>query len=210
MRSLGALTLSLVAACGADGADELPSPPPGEACGVETGAPVGTECASFLDCGGDNLTTTFACAICPEQAAFRVCESGGCRPMDRTGSIRALVEAPPTADGAGSIVATAYLPEMADGRRMTCAALLEPTCQLLGAPRTNPVNANILEPPDGVAFGLSYFVAISTDVGEDRLILVQITDRADGEGEVVARGCAEGLSVRSGERTDALVPMSAP
>lgn len=180
------------------------------ACGEAPAQPVTRiACNDFTECGGSgNITTTYKCDKCPRQAAFSVCEATECRSMDRTGIIKAHIEAPVTAVGARSLIVTTYNPVASDGTRLTCAGLLSERCDHRGDANLNPVNSNLLEVSEGINDRTpNHYLPISADVGSDRLVVVQITRASNGSGRLEAIGCAEGLEVVSNETHEITVDL---
>jgi hypothetical protein len=127
--------------------------------------------------------------------------------MGPTGTIQAGFNIPNAAAGARSYVHAAFNPLAADGTRLTCTALLS-TCSLLSNPILNTSNSTsrALVPPGEPS--IAYRSVANAEAGADRLLLLLIVRDEQGQGEVLARGCVEGIDVAEGQTTQVSVTLA--
>lgn len=172
------------------------------ACGA-AGTARGAECTGLDDCGAGaaNFKEVSFCEHCPWRPDTHVCEAGVCRALALENSnIGTAFGVPDAATGAKSFIMASINPTMADGTRVTCAALLG-TCDRVMNRRLNTGNSRFLNFTEPAAPGFAYQGQVLADVGTERLLLVLVTSEAQGKGAVMATGCAEGIEVRAGETT---------
>jgi len=198
------MCVALVACGGED-----PTPPGSNVCGV-AGEPTGTECDSQSACGTNNFRAVSGCDHCLWRNETHACESGVCRalPIGMSGNIGFNIGVPAGARGAKSYVMAAVFPIMADGSRVTCAALTS-TCMrvnngLIGVGNSTAVNIRPPADPDLVYPSQSFDYP-----GEDHLLLLMLTSEERGAGNLMAIGCAEGIDVVNGEVTRVDIPLTA-
>lgn len=198
-------SVGLAAACGSE-----PETEPGatNACGA-VGALAGAECTGLATCGAgaQNFKKVTPCDHCLASADSHVCEAGVCRAIDVTayGTIKAsfsLIQVGSTAQG---LAQAAIYPVMADGTRLTCAALLS-TCGF----RENPaINAN--SSAQNVTQSGDILLSLTAmEAATDVLYFAQFTTETRGRGTVLAQGCVEEIVVVGGQTTEINVDLSAP
>ncbi|MCK6551070.1 hypothetical protein L6R52_34865 [Myxococcota bacterium] len=180
------------AGCGGDD-----GPTGTNSCG-NAGAKVGSECASLADCGAgaQNQVEVVFCEHCVPRADTHFCEAGVCRAIDTDPMLTNISFSfglPAGVTTAKSFTIASLNPIMADGTRVTCAALLS-TCLSDGNGALNARNSRFNALPAGDLF----MGQISADPGEERLLFVQLTTGMQGTGDVVAAGCTEGIDVVKG------------
>lgn len=179
-------------------------------CGV-TGLPQGVACTGVDQCGEGtrNHVAVAFCEHCFSLADTHVCESGTCRPHDASGRLEVRFRVPVAARGARSFTQASLNPLLADGTRATCAALLS-TCDDLTDPRINAVRSNFRTflATGGIADpSVLYTSLLDADIGDERIVLVRVTTRAQGSGDVVAQGCVDAIDVRQGDTLTVTVEM---
>lgn len=204
--SLGHLLpgLLVAVACGSDPVD-----PGTNTCGT-AGMPAGQECTGLGGCGqgASNLVQVTFCEHCFARADSHLCEAGVCREvpkLDQLGTLRVGFSISGIT-GAKSMTQASMVPLMADGTKLSCAALLS-SCGWVNNPGINAALSNFKDLPTE---GDSVISLISADPGADRLYFVALTTERQGKGTVVARGCAEGLSVAAGQTTEVPVTLAPP
>jgi hypothetical protein len=201
--SLALLFAALAAGCG----DENEGVP--RACGL-AGQATGVECAGLEQCGGgaSNFRAVTFCSLCPRRPETHVCEAGVCKALGEGGSLTVNFTVPTALRGAAAFTLTSFGPIAADGTRLTCAALLS-TCTLLDDATLPVGNSNHLRFSSGPADPTLAYIANHFDyVGADRLLLLQVTSEAQGNGRVIGRGCAEGLTVQANASTPVTVEVA--
>ncbi len=208
MRRSWLLTISAAFACGPN--DRPDNTPVESACGVSQGK-LGSECASLSDCGGpNNARRVEFCESCFARADSHVCESGMCRQIDTTGSIKTAFSVPPSAAGALSYTVAALNPTKADGTELSCAKLLS-TCSTFRDDFTfNAANSTFKAFPAPADLGNVYPVQTPADVGAGRMLMVLVTQASQGKGAVLAKGCVGGIEVKPGEITTVQLELVAP
>lgn len=187
--------LFVLAACGST--EEPPDPMGTNSCGT-SGAVNGMECQGLDTCGGSsNFESVTFCTHCFKRAKAggQVCEAGVCRTLAAIPpNLISTIKLPAAAvASARSITQALILPVMADGTRVTCAALLS-TCAALDNPKLNTAGSNfrnIANPGQGDVLTGGLFA----DEGDDRIYVVRATTEVQGNGNVVGVGCAENIDV---------------
>ncbi len=204
---IGLLCCAL-AACGS----EDPPPTGGtNACGAAQAA-AGAECTGLATCGAgaQNFKKVTPCDHCLAGVDSHVCESGVCRAIPTNigeyGTIRAAFSQRQIGTTAQGLAQSAIFPVMADGTRITCAALMS-TCGFVNNPAINALSnsVNVMAAAGDVLFSLA-----TMEPGSDRLYFAQFTTGTRGTGTVLARGCVEGLTIVAGETKEISVDLSAP
>jgi hypothetical protein len=197
------MAFGVLAACGEE---EESGPDGGEptSCGTSGEAPA-SSCTGLDECGAgpQNYKPVSFCENCFAGSDTHVCEAGSCRALDRSGSLRVSFGIPEAARGAKSFAVAVVLPLMADGTRVSCAALLT-TCDSVNNRAINTSNAtfqNFVQSPDGADPTIVYTYSTSADVGVDRLVVITATSDTQGKGSGLAAGCVDGLAVTAGETT---------
>jgi len=202
------LSLSIVlflAACGTE-----PSEPPAtSSCGV-VGATAGMECTGLSTCGAgaQNFKKVTPCDHCLAGADSHVCEAGVCRMLPTAvngyGTIKASFSLQQVGSTAQGLAQSAIHPVMADGTKVTCAALMS-TCSFI-----NLETINALSSAANVVAGDVVMSFTTIDPGPDRLYFAQFTAETRGRGAVLAKGCVEGLTIAAGETKEISVDLVAP
>ena len=184
--------LFALTACSSDG-DETPMGQPTNdaggggrsgVCGLPEATPM-DECRSPGGCPDESNFGTASCSNCPPEALFQLCASGVCETYDRSGTIDARFVATADAEGAQSYVAMIMDPVMANGRRLTCANLLN-DCDVLNENALNVINVQTAEPPTPLERDLVYPALASAHVGTGRIVLIYVVQQRDGEGRILA------------------------
>lgn len=186
--------LPLILACGED---PLPVDTPGmcEAAGA---------CQGMDSCGAgpSNFKEVVFCTNCPYKPDTHVCEACACRqlPAGEGANLVAAMAVPAKATGAKSFTLTSVYPVMADGSRVTCARLMGADRAFLVAnPALAVGNSNHVAVPGGSADPtLAYTARLYDYPGQDHLLFVQVASDTQGKGNIMAKGCAEGLDVVNG------------
>lgn len=193
------LAASLLSACGSSdgGADAGLGM---NSCGA-AGALTGSQCTSLAMCGAgaQNQIINPLCEHCLARPDTHVCEAGTCRPLDSAGSsIMYGIAITSAAVGAASYTVASINPIMADGTKVSCAALMSGQCSYVnnGAFNTGNSTFKAFVPPADPSY--AYQGLISADVGADRLLFIEATSALQGKGTVKARGCVEGLNITAG------------
>ncbi|MBI2377130.1 MAG: hypothetical protein HYV07_24225 [Deltaproteobacteria bacterium] len=169
-------------------------------CGVPEGK-AATECASLADCGGpNNARKVEFCENCFARGDSHVCESGTCKALDTSGSIKSAISIPAEAAGALSYTIAALNPIMADGTRLSCEKLLA-SCTYRDDFAFNAANSTFKAFPAPANPSNAYPLQTPADVGVDRLLVIFVTEGSQGKGRVLASGCVGGIEVRAGETT---------
>lgn len=148
-------------------------------------------CTTAADCGESNVGERL-CSNCPAESLNFACSSGECVRYDRESDIAAKYTVPARADAAGSAVEMVIWPWTSDGRRLTCADLLN-GCDL-DRSEVNVLNVNITNPPALTAFR-TYDARVSSPTAEDMIFVMRLVSRRGGEGTVMAEDCVEGIDV---------------
>ena len=206
------LTMLVAGGCGSDSNSEPNGTGGTDAGGGRSGVcgrpdlTPASACQTAADCPDPSNQGRALCSNCPREALFRTCSAGQCVEYDRSGTIDARFIGTPAASGGESYVTSVIDPIMADGRRLTCANLLN-ECDVVNDPGLNVINVQIAEPVPPLAPDLAYISLASAHVGSDRIVLIYVTASSDGEGRILAQGCVEGLTVTSGQTTQALVTL---
>ena len=201
------LLLSL-SACG--GGDSTPPDPQQTSCGT-SGAVAGAECTGLATCGAgaQNFKKVQPCDHCFAGADSHVCEAGKCRAIPTTidayGTIRAAFSLNQVGSTAQGLAQAALWPVMADGTRLSCAALLS-TCGYVENPAINALSSslNVVQSGDVVD------ASTTMEPGAGRLYFAEFTSESRGRGTVLARGCAEGLTIAAGQTLEIEVQLSVP
>ena len=173
------------------------------ACGV-SGELMGQECTGIEQCGGgaENVLPVYFCDNCPVRANTAMCSAGVCAPFSTFGDIDVSpIAIPDGVAGGASFIAAAFAPINADGSRLTCEALKSGDCTL---PDNYGLNVESASFSNASGIGAGFVFTIPTVLatpGEDRLVLVLITSETQGKGQILARGCAEGVSVTQDQTT---------
>jgi hypothetical protein len=205
--SVLALLLSL-AACG--GSDSAPPDPQQTSCGTG-GALAGAECTGLATCGAgaQNFKRVQPCDHCFAGADSHVCEAGKCRAIPTTidgyGTIRAAFSLNQVGSTAQGLAQAALWPVMADGTRLSCAALLS-TCGYVENPAINALSSSL----NVVQSGDVVYASTTMEPGAGRLYFAEFTSESRGRGTVLARGCAEGLTIAAGQTLEIEVQLSVP
>lgn len=179
--------------CGGESTQMLPP----NVCG-EAGAPLGMDCAAVTECGAGaaNHVQVSFCENCFSRSDTHFCESGTCRGFDlELTNVNFSFTVPAAAIAAKSFTIASLNPTMADGGRLTCAALLSGDCPFVNNPAINARNSRF----NNIQGGDFFMGQISIDPGEDRLLFLQLTSGQQGIGTVLAKGCAEGIDVTKGQ-----------
>lgn len=202
------LMCSALVACGSE------DPPPAtmtNACGTVQ-ALTAMDCTGLATCGAgaQNHKKVTPCDHCLAGVDSHVCEAGACRAIPTTidgyGTIRAAFSQRQIGTTAQGLAQAAIFPVMADGTRITCAALMA-DCAFVNNPAINALSnsVNVMAAAGDVLFSLA-----TMEPGSDRLYFAQFTTGQRGTGTVVARGCVEGLTIVAGETKEVVVDLSAP
>lgn len=202
---LAAVSLS---ACG--GSDGSSPDPQQTACGTG-GALAGAECTGLATCGAgaQNFKKVQPCDHCFAGADSHVCEAGKCRAIPTTidayGTIRASFSLNQVGSTAQGLAQAALWPVMADGTRLSCAALLS-TCGYVENPAINALSSSL----NVVQSGDVVFATTTMEPGAGRLYFAEFTSETRGRGTVLARGCVEGLTIAAGQVLEIEVQLSVP
>lgn len=181
-------------------------------CGV-VGPTGGTECHSLSECGGGMLNfrqVTF-CEHCFAYGDTHLCEAGKCKKLEpgTATNINAVFVVPPVGDGAKSLTIATIDPFMADGSRITCAAL-KSSCMFVNNGRINAAASRFRNfAPTPATATMVYRELIAADPGEERLVHLQLTTEVQGRGAVKAAGCIEHVRVAAGQTTEVAVDLVA-
>lgn len=193
-------------ACGGDsGSTSGPSnsSSASSSCG-QAGTLQGEECTGLLDCGAGelNIRRVAFCDNCPFAAETEACFSGVCTPITAQGRIDVgQTVLPDEAVGAQSVIVAAYELLAADGTQVTCEGLISPECSLVGTTNLNASNARFINLPGPHEVGLVYpGFSTASEPGDGRLLVMLATTMVQGNGEILAAGCAP-VNVASSGRT---------
>ncbi len=171
---------------------------------------MGTECGRLDECegsGGDLNLGDSACPNCPVEAKYRTCSAGQCVLYDRSGTVDAGFVANSAAEGGRSYITMVIDPLMADGTEVKCEALMN-TCGLIDNFGLNVVNVQLGQPPTPIARDLAFRATASAHVGSNRLVLLQVVSNTSGSGRILTQGCADGVSIESGQTTQVLIELA--
>jgi hypothetical protein len=201
-RCLWSLFAVALFGCGSDPVE----PPPASSCGVG-GTASGQECTGLKQCGRgeSNYVEVAFCEHCFARPDTHVCEAGVCRQLPMELGTLKVAFTLDAVQGAQSFAQATILPTMADGTKVTCAALLS-TCNSINNPAINTTLSNAKALPGGGDVVISL---ISADPGPDRLYMVRLTSELQGKGQVKAVGCKEGITVVAGQTVDVSVDLVA-
>lgn len=184
---------------GRDAGNNVPTAP----CGIE-GTPASSMCMDASDCGQTDVR--FNCTNCPIEATQATCVSGQCDTYDDSGRVRFGFNVVNAGAGGNSYVGMIIDPMMANGDRVTCAALLS-TCPIVNNKELNVVNVDVGNPAGGLQQGQAYILTPFAHVGENRIGYLFVTSQMAGSGDVIAHGCTEGVAITSGQQTDVLIEL---
>lgn len=205
LRRASLASLLALVACG----DEAQMPPTSNACGT-AGELSGMECAGLDGCGAgpQNFKKVTPCDHCLASADSHFCEAGVCRALPTTpaglGTIKAAFSLRQLGAGAQGLAQAAILPVMADGTKISCAALMS-TCGFKDSPAINALSSSVNVMPGDVVFSFA-----TIDPGPGRLYFAEFTSELRGRGTVLAKGCVEGLEIVAGETKEVSVELVAP
>jgi hypothetical protein len=165
------------------------------ACGPVVEA-VETECDSFRDCPGtlvEENVVPARCDRCVDFAEFRVCEAGACRRIEvRSGNQLSIrVQSNLLTEGAEGYATIQMTSLTADGRRISCRELLS-TCTDYSDPRLNVFNSNAGR--GQFLPNLTSILPADTIEDDDIIVVVLLTEMAQGRGDVLTVGCADGVA----------------
>jgi hypothetical protein len=205
-RALALLLPVLALGCSDDGADDRGNGGANgsngngvaDACGPVVQS-VGNECTTSADCSGrpgqPNILEA-RCENCVPFAQINLCEAGTCRrvEVDNDALVEVAVEGNFLTDGAEGYADILMTSLTADGRRVSCDELLT-TCDWRD-PRLAVFNSNGGPATSRFPRNQQTFVTDDSIEGDDLIMLVLITDGAQGRGRLRTVGCVDGVEAR--------------
>ncbi len=145
----------------------------------------------MVECGAgsSNAIQPSFCDNCLLRPDTHACEAGVCVTNDPLNNITLTIGGPASLSAAQSVSIASITPIMADGTKVTCAALTSGSCGFLNNAAINTANsrsAMLMPLPDMVTR-----TAIFMRAQPGQILFVQATDDIRGAGNVLGRACLE-------------------
>ena len=151
---------------------------------------MGSECTGFDECGAgaQNSIQPSFCDNCLLRPDTHYCSAGVCVANDPLENVTLTIGGPEALSAAKSVSIASIIPVMADGTRVTCAALTS-GCGFLQNSALNTANSRSAMLQALPAMVTRTAIFMRAEPGQ--ILFIQATDDIRGAGNVLGRACIE-------------------